>query len=130
MKKFKLSSIILLVAFMMSIVSCSKSNENGPAVNSEIKGSVSYKNSDGTTFSTVSPIIHVAYNATSATTNYDLTVVGKTDGTYSIKGLGIGDYFVTAEYTNATSGLHYIAAGAKVHLGNTKDAVTADFVLQ
>jgi len=128
MKKYRILSIMLFAGLLFSFA-CTKEGANGPTSTSEIKGSVTYKTGDGVSHPTVNPIIHIAYNATAATTTYNDNEVGNADGTYSIKGLGIGDYYVTAEYTD-THGLHYTCAGAKVHLGNSTDAVTADFILQ
>ncbi len=129
MKKFKILSL-LLGASLFFAVGCTKDNTNGPAVNSSISGSVTYQNSDGVSHPTINPVIEVAYNATSATTNYNLKVIGNSDGTYSVKGLGAGDYYVTAMYTDPISGFMYTCAGSHVKLGNDKDGVTANFTLQ
>jgi hypothetical protein len=128
MKKFRILSVLLLAGILFS-VACTKNGTNGPTSNSEIKGKITCKNGDGTTFTAVNPIIHVAYNTSTATTNYNQTCIGNPDGSYSIKGLGIGDYFVTAEYTDP-HGLHFTTPGVKVHLGNDTDAITADMTLE
>ena len=128
MKKFKIVSILMVVGFMLSI-GCTKQGTNGPVGSSSIKGTVTYVNSDNTTGTAINPLIHVAYNTSSATTNYNETIVGNADGSYSVTGLGVGDYFLSAEYTNA-EGFHYTCGGAHVHLGNNTDAVTANFVVQ
>jgi hypothetical protein len=131
MKKFRILSI-LLVASMFFAMACSqtKDDQNGPAVKSEIKGTVSFVNGDNSTHTTVNPIIHVAFNSTSATTTYNLNVIGNADGSYSIKGLGIGDYYVNADYTDATSGLNYKGAGVIVHIKNVSEALSADMTLK
>ena len=128
MKKFKIVSIFIVVGIMFSIA-CTKQGTNGPVGSSNIKGTITYKNSDGSTGTCINPLVHIAYNASSATTNYNETIVGGTDGSYSIQGLGTGDYYLDAEYTNA-EGLHYTCPGVHVKLGNNTDAITADMVVQ
>ena len=129
MKKFRILSMLLGVSLFFA-VGCTKDNTNGPAVNSAINGTVTYQNSDGTTYPAPNPVIEVAYNATSATTNFNLKVIGNSDGTYSVKGLGAGDYFVTATYTSPADGFVYTCGGAHVKLGNDANATTANFLLQ
>lgn len=128
MKKFKIASVFVVLGIMLS-VACTKQGTNGPAASSNIKGVVTYLNGDGTTGTCINPLVHIAYGASSATSNYNETVVGGTDGSYSIQGLGTGDYYLTAEYTNA-EGFHYTCAGVHVKLGNNTDAVTANMVVQ
>ena len=129
MKKFRILSM-LLGASLFFAVGCTKDNTNGPAVNSAINGSVTYQNSDGTSHPAINPQIGVAYNTSSATTSYNLKVIGNSDGTYSVKGLGAGDYFVNATYTDPTTGFVYTCGGAHVKLGNDADAATANFSLK
>jgi hypothetical protein len=129
MKKFRILSL-LLGASLFFAVGCTKDNTNGPAVNSSISGTVTYQNGDGTSYPTVNPVVEVAFNKTSATTSFDLKVIGNSDGTYAVKGLGAGDYFVTATYTDPVSGFMYTCAGSHIKLGNDKDGVTANFTLQ
>jgi hypothetical protein len=130
MKKFRILSVLFGVSmFFAAACSQTKDNQNGPAVSSEIKGAISYKNGDGTTVKTSSPIVHVAFNTSSATTNYNLNLIGNSDGSYSVKGLGIGDYYVNAEYTDAVSGLHYTGYGAIVHIKNVSESLSADLIL-
>ncbi len=129
MKKFKILSLLLGASLFLA-VGCTKDNTNGPAVNSAINGSVTYQNSDGTSHPTINPVIEVAFNATSATTSYNMKMIGNSDGTYSVKGLGAGDYYVNATYTDPMTGFVYTCAGAHVKLGNDADAVTANFTLQ
>jgi hypothetical protein len=51
-------------------------------------------------------------------------------GTYNVKGLGVGTYYIAAEYTDQFTGAKFFDAGATVTVGNSIDDVVLDFKLK
>ncbi len=121
MKTLKITAIFLTV-FLLALTSCKKENDFGGAA--KIKGTVTLNG-----VAVTNAIVHIAFNASAATTAYDASTVTDESGNYTFNALYRGDYFVTADYTNAT-GTKFTSGGAHVTIGDKKGTVTADLKVQ
>ena len=121
MKTIKNIALIAIV-ILLGLTSCKKTNDFGGAAS--IKGNVTLKG-----VSVNKAIVYLSLGATTASSNHDATTVTDDAGNYSFKGLLRGDYFVTAEYTNAT-GQTFTSGGGHVTIGDKKGTVTADLTVQ
>ena len=124
-----LKKILLLICTgVLLISSCKK--DAGEIGKKELWGNVTYKNG-GTGTETAAPnaIVHIAYGTTSATTEYNQTVLADSDGKYSIKGLQKGDYYITGEFIDE-HGFKYTSGGYGVTIKNKKEALQVDIQLQ
>lgn len=128
---------ILALAIIASMTSCKKeetivkeydvhhSTTDGQA---RIKGSVTYLNAvDGLYAPAPWAVIKIASDTT--TKAFNQYWMAGPDGTYNVKGLAVGSYFIVAEYTDKFTGAVFNTGGAILLVKNSVDDITLDFKL-
>lgn len=134
MKTLKLYLSILALGLLMvasctkevsetKTVSIPKSVTDGQAL---VSGKVTYVNTiKGTNDPAVRAIIKIATDTTAKT----FVQFWATDslGNYRVKGLGVGSYFIAAEYRDANSYL-YTTTGYTITINNSLDSVALNFL--
>lgn len=116
-------------AFLVLVgVSCKK--EAGIGGNKTISGKVLYLNGATNSMEIANgAAVMISYGTQSSSSVYDQTVLANTNGEYHFDGLRKGDYFVTAEFTDA-NGFRYTTAGYAVTAANKKETLTLDINLR
>jgi hypothetical protein len=115
--------------FLVLIVSACK-KEAGIGGKKTISGTVFYLNgATGSMEIANGAIVMICYGTKSSASDYDQTVLSDADGKYHIDGLRKGDYFITAEFTDA-HGFTYTTAGYGVTVENKKDNLALDIDLR
>ena len=130
--------VVLAMAGIIALASCKKtetitkeydvhhSSTDGQA---RVKGSVTYLNAATNTYDTAAwAVIKIASDTTTKTFN-QFWMTGS-DGTYNVKGLGVGSYFITAEYTDKFTGALFSTGGTILVVQNSVDDITLDFKLK
>lgn len=136
MKTIKIYAV-LVMAVVISMASCKKdetivkeydvvhSTTDGQA---RIMGSVTYLNAVNGLFDAAPwAVIKIASDTT--TKAFNQYWLAGPDGKYNVKGLGVGNYFVTAEYTDAFTGAVFTSGGSILLIKNSVDDITLDFQL-
>ena len=127
--------LTIAVASVLAMASCKKeetktykydvhqSTTDGQA---RVKGTVTYLNAASGNYETAPwSVIMIASDTTTKLFNqYWLT---DSLGVYSVKGLGVGDYFITAQYKDDFTGATFNSPGAVVIVNNDVDDITLDF---
>lgn len=128
---------VLAIAVMASMASCNKtetivkeydvvhSTTDGQA---RIMGSVTYLNAV-TNLYEPAPWAVIKIATDTATKAFNQYWLAGPDGTYNVKGLGVGSYFITAEYTDKFTGAVFNTGGAILLVKNSIDDITLDFKL-
>lgn len=129
MKNIKILSVLLFGGLLFA-TSCQKPDPAviAPTINKEIKGNITYQ-SGSTTFKAAKARVFLTNGTKTASVNYDESAVADSAGNYSIKGLQLGDYYLTASYTDV-NGFTYTTPGYGVTLANKDGALTVDMVLK
>ncbi len=134
MKTLKLYLSIFTLGLLM-IVSCTKEVTETKTVTipksvtdgqASVNGQVTYVNSiKGTNDPAPRAIIKIATDTTAKT----FVQFWATDsaGNYSVKGLGVGSYFIAAEYRDINNYL-YTTTGYTITINNSVDPVTLNFL--
>jgi hypothetical protein len=121
MKTIKNIALIAIV-ILLGLTSCKKTNDFGGSAT--IKGNVTLKG-----VSVSKAVVYLTFNATAASSTHNATTITDESGNFTFGGLLRGDYFVTAEYTNA-SGQTFTSGGGHATIGDKKGTVTADLTVQ
>ena len=120
----------LIVFFLLMFVFSACKKKAGIGGKKTIDGIVTYKNGATSTFEKANAaMVHIAYGTKNATSNYNQTIVADDQGAYHFDGLNKGDYFITANYTDA-NGFKYSSSGYGLTVNNNKDRLTIEFKLQ
>lgn len=130
--------IVLAAAGLFTMASCNKEEtkeytenytydvHNNPTTGqARIKGNVTYLNASTGNYE-IAPwaVIKIASDTTSKVFNqYWMT---DSVGYYSVKGLGVGSYFITAQYTDQFTGAKFVSPGAIVIVNNSVDDIVLD----
>lgn len=136
MKTLKLY-ITIAVAGLFVLASCSKDEKKDYTYaydvhhtttdgQARVKGAVTYYNA-ATSANEVAPwsVIKIASDTT--TKVFNQYWMADSAGTYSVKGLGVGAYYMTAQYTDAFTGAKFNSPGAIVIVNNSVDDITVNF---
>lgn len=131
--------LIIAVAGVFTMASCKKtetkdytetynydvhhSSTDGQA---RIKGAVTYYDA-GTAAYKVAPWAVIKIASDTTTKLFNQFWMADSAGTYSVKGLAVGSYFITAQYTDQFTGSKFNAPGAIVIVNNSVDDVTLNF---
>jgi hypothetical protein len=122
MKAYKFLPLILMISiFGILATSCSK--DPGFGGQNKIYGTVS--NTDG---AVQGAIVHIKFDATSATTTSDFSTVSEANGSYMFDGLTKADYVIWAEYTDS-EGFYFMSAGTHVTVNGKKNETQVDLTL-
>lgn len=118
----------VFIFLVLLAASCKK--EAGIGGKKTIAGTVYYLNAATNAMEVAADAkVMIAYGTASASTDYDQTLLTGADGKYHIDGLKRGDYFITAEFTDA-HGFTYTTAGYRVTVENKKDQLELDIELR
>lgn len=121
--------LLTSVFFMLTLASACK-KDAGVVGKKVVKGVVTYANGfTGNNDVAAGALVHIAYGTTSAVGSYDQTVLTDAGGNYSIPGLRRGEYFITAEFTDA-QGFHYTVPGYSVTINDKKSELSVDILLK
>jgi hypothetical protein len=108
--------------------SCRK--EDGPFGRGDIYGTVTFENGvTGMADKAAMAIIKISYGTKEPSSEFDQLYLSFSDGSYSIKGLAAGDYYLTAEYTDKYN-YRYIHPGFGITLRSKNSSVNIDFLLK
>ena len=136
MKTLKLY-ITIAVAGLLALASCSKdetkdytyaynvhhTTTDGQA---RIKGSVTYLNAATGNYE-VAAWSTIKIASDTSTKAFNQYWMADSAGTYSVKGLGVGAYYMTAQYTDQFTGAKFNAPGTIVLVNNSVDDITVNF---
>lgn len=127
----KLINILYVLGFIgIAIVTNSCRKEDGPFGRSDIYGTVTYNNGAlGVADIASGAIIKIRYGSKESTTIFDQMYLSFSDGSYSIKGLAPGDYYLTAEYTDKNY-YKYSHPGYGITLRSKNSSVKINFLLK
>jgi hypothetical protein len=120
-----MKSIKTIFALLIAVVlfaSCNKTKyTSGAAV---VSGKVTYVDGvTGTNTPAYYADVHINYNSLTVKTPYDLTVQTDSAGAFSVK-LPTGDYYFSADFTDAHGFKYSTSKGSAVQVKNTKDDIT------
>lgn len=136
MKTLRIYAIFALAA-MISLASCNKtetivkeydvvhSTTDGQA---RIKGNITYLNAVTGNYE-AAPWAIIKISSDTATKVFSQYWLANENGAYNVKGLGVGSYFITAEYTDKFTGAIFNTGGAILLVKNSVDDITLDFKL-
>jgi len=125
-----ISTLFAFSLIGLAIVTNSCKKEDGPFGRSDIYGTVTYNNGASGFADTASgAIIKIRYGTKEASTLFDQMYLSFPDGSYSIKGLAPGDYYLTAEYTDKNY-YKYVHPGFGITLRSKSSSVKIDFNLK
>lgn len=123
-----MKNIYYVFIFLVVIASACK-KEAGIGGKKTIAGTVYYLNGATNAMEIAANAkVMIAYGTSSASSNYDQTLLTGADGKYHMDGLKRGDYFITAEFTDV-HGFTYTTAGYGVTVENKKDELELDIEL-
>ena len=134
MKTLKIYFSIAVVALFM-LASCTKeetkdyvydvhhSTTDGQA---RIKGNVTYLNAATGNYE-AAPWAVIKIASDTVTKTFNQYWMADSTGAYSVKGLGVGSYFITSQYTDAFTGAKFSTAGSILIVKNSVDDITLDF---
>ena len=136
MKTLKLY-ITIAVAGLLALASCTKTetkdytypydvHHTSTDGQARIKGTVTYLNAATGTYQVAAwSTIKIASDTT--TKVFNQYWMADSAGTYSVKGLGVGSYYMTAQYTDQFTGAKFTSPGAIVNVNNAIDDITVNF---
>ena len=128
MKLTKMLLVMGLTGMSIVLISCEK--EPGPIGKTQIYGTVTYENgATGKMEQASGAIIKIKYGVKEISPDFDQMYLTFSDGSYDIKGLALGDYYLTAEYTDRFNFKH-THPGFTVSLNNRRSYVNVDFILK
>ena len=127
----KLINILLAFCLIgLAIVTNSCRKEDGPFGRGDIYGTVTFENGvTGHEDKAAMAIIKIAYGTKAPSGEFDQMYLSFSDGSYSIKGLAPGDYFLTAEYTDKFNYM-YTHPGFGITLRSKNTSVNLNFLLK
>ncbi|TAL47539.1 MAG: carboxypeptidase regulatory-like domain-containing protein [Chitinophagaceae bacterium] len=128
MKLINILFAFSLVSLAIATNSCRK--EDGPFGRGDIYGTVTFDNgATGHEDKAAMAIIKISYGTKEPSSEFDQMYLSFSDGSYSIKGLAPGDYYLTAEYTDKFN-YKYTHPGYGITLRSKKSSVNINFVLK
>lgn len=127
----KLIYTLLAFSFIgLAIASTSCEKEPGPVGKSQIYGTVTYENgATGKIDEASGAIIKIKYGTKEPSLDFDQMYVAFSDGSYDIRGLAPGNYYLTAEYTDKYNFKH-THPGFVVTLNSRRSYVNINFELK
>lgn len=130
--------LAIAVATVFAITACTKEetvtktvdiHHTGTEGQALVKGTVTYLNAASGNYEAAPwSVIKIATDTT--TKKFDQYWLTDSAGVYAVKGLGVGNYFITAQYTDKFTGAVFNSPGAVLSVKNTIDDVVLDFKLK
>jgi len=128
MKLINILFAFSLVGLVIVTNSCRK--EDGPFGRGDIYGTVTFENgATGHEDKAAMAIIKISYGIKEPSAEFDQMYLSFSDGSYSIKGLAPGDYYLTAEYTDRFN-YKYSHPGYGITIRSKKSSVNINFLLK
>ena len=128
MKLINTLFVFSLIGLAIATTSCKK--DEGPLGKAQIYGTVTYENgATGKVDEAPGAIIKIKYGAKESSLDFDQMYVAFSDGSYNIRGLVPGDYYLTAEFIDKYSFKH-THSGFVVTLNSRRSYVNVDFKLK
>lgn len=128
MKLINIFFAFSLVGLVIATNSCRK--EDGPFGRGDIYGTVTFENgATGNEDKAAMAIIKISYGTKDPSAEFDQMYLSFSDGSYSIKGLAPGDYYLTAEYTDRFN-YKYTHPGYGITIRSKKSSVNINFLLK
>lgn len=122
--------LFALGLFGLAIATNSCRKEDGPFGRGDIYGTVTFENgATGHEDKAAMAIIKISYGTKEPSGEFDQMYLSFSDGSYSIKGLAPGNYYLTAEYTDKFN-YKYTHPGFGVTLRSKKSSVNVNFLLK
>ncbi|CAN5128706.1 hypothetical protein BH09BAC5_BH09BAC5_22620 [soil metagenome] len=113
---------------MLFAMACKK--DAGTGGKKTISGTVHYLNgATGEMEIASGATVMISYGTKTYNSNYDQMLLTDSNGNYHLEGIRKGDYFFSAEFTDA-QGFSYTTAGYGVTVQNKKDVLTLDIDLR
>ncbi len=102
-----LLTFFLLATLSLVFVTCGDDDDDDVApLQFDISGTVAFPDFNGTMQNARGAVVYLAKNATSPTTNYDLSTVANASGSYTFENLEPGDYFMFSNFNTENTNVN------------------------